>query len=178
MRHAMYMAQAGGASARALIAPYAVANGASILANDYCTSGRYGIAWQGPCNAAAVQDTITFSAAVDAILAAAVLSPGPAPAAWTPLGLGGCVDNANASMPSCYKAGVIGEPACAAVATNDPASVAYEFEIDCKGGAGLCRVHTTGGVAACAAGYSYQIGTASSVTTTTGASLNVCVVRS
>ena len=116
---------------------------------------------------------------MDAVLGAAILSNATIPpsGSWSPLGLGSCVDDAGAAMPNCYRANLASEAECAAAAANDASSVAYDYYIPCTGAATMCRVRTLGGTIACAAGFSYQLGSATTVTASTGSSLTVCVAR-
>ena len=177
MRHLQYMVSTGAGDYAPAASAYAVANAASILAHDVCAaSGRFGLNWEGPCGA--VQDTMTETSAMDALVAAAMLGGAPAPPAgsWEAIGLGNCADGKNASMPNCGRRGVASEAACGAAAAGDAAALAYDWSRACDGST-FCRVRTTGGAGACGSGWAYEDGVATSVTTTTGSSLTVCVVR-
>lgn len=150
------------------------ANADSILATDSCSTGGYGLLWQGPCAQGIPNDTATSSAALDALTAAAYLTSNSPSSSFGPLGLGNCQDDAGQGMPNCYSHGLMSQAQCQAVSAADANSPAYDFMTNCDGTT-FCRVRTSSGASSCPPGWSWTGGTATSVTSTNGAHLTVCM---
>lgn len=183
VRHLMYMLAGGTTSGgfQAAAAQFLQRNLAVALVNATCPYNigglaPYGADWQGPCN---LQGTPSTSAMLDLILATASLpaaaDASAAAAGWTILGLGDCQDAANASMPNCYSSNV-SEAQCAAAAAGDAGAVAYDYETNCDGST-FCRVRTTSLPTACLPGWKYGSGSATTVTSTNGSPLTLCVLK-
>jgi hypothetical protein len=157
-------------------------NAFTMLINATCGTAGFDILWQG--GSCATVDTPTNSAGMDLLTAAALstalLPPSPPPAvlAWVPLGLGGCADAVNNSMPNCYNNDGITEAACAAAATADPKAVAYDYQAQCDGKTSFCRVRSlAASPTSCPPGWGFTGGTATTVTQTVPSALTICLVR-
>lgn len=176
-RHLGYMAAARPSYAATAV-NFLVNNAASLLANDACADGAFGILWEGPCGSGNTVTTASTSAALDLLVAAGTASQGTAPGAWQPAGhgLGGCVDASGSAMPACAKSGIT-EAACRAAASADAQATAYDFTMSCTGATTTCNVRTRGGAAACGSGFAYVSGPATSVTDADDAPLSVCFTK-
>jgi len=147
-------------------------NANSLIEKAVCTDGSYGSLWQGPCKN---QNVASESSALDLLMSAGEYAKNQPPS-WHPIGLGNCEDDQMQSMPNCYRTGVT-EAQCRSQAQNDAKAVAYDLSTSCTGQTS-CRVRTLGGASACPSGWSWTGGSATTVTTTNGNDLTLCVLKS
>jgi hypothetical protein len=172
VRHLGALARADPAL-KADAAPWLDAQAASLLATGQCDNeGNFPFRWDGPCD---VVTTATDSAALDALTAAASLGGSGGEVDWPPLALGNCIDAKGEPAANCFTTD-IPERECRDAAAIDPASLAYDFSADCTGTT-FCRVRTLGGSGACASGWTWENGTATSVTGGNGGEYTLCVLR-
>lgn len=153
------------------------ANAASLLANDACATGGYGLDWRGPCGSD--NGTATHSASLDLLTAAALNGVYPQPVNWQPLGLGNCADSANNSVSNCFTTG-ISEAACAAAASSFTGALAYDHQLKCDGST-FCRVRSLAASSqACTSalgnGWGFTGGSATRVNSTMAAAQTICMV--
>jgi len=174
----IFLRHLGYAAANNTITPYLPSldsffldNTNSLIANAVCPDGSYGSLWQGPCTN---QNTASESSGLD-LLTSAGTNANNQPTNWRPIGLGNCADDQMQSMPNCYRSSV-SEDQCRAVAQNDAKAVAYDISTSCDGQT-FCRVRTLGGSSACPSGWSWGGGSATTVTTTNGNDLTLCVLK-
>jgi predicted alpha-1,6-mannanase (GH76 family) len=171
------------------IRAWVLQNAVAMQEQDYCPNQGYGISWEGPCSN---PSTPTDTAAVDLLTAAAMVSSGVVgetstmiveeagrnvskTVAWTPIGLGNCVDKSGNSMANCYQ-NLVNEAQCREKAFNDPLAVGYDMEVDCLG-IGFCRVRTLSSSGSCGGGWSYAGGSATTITGGDDQSLAICVLK-
>lgn len=172
VRHLGALARADSAL-KADAGPWLDTQAQSLLSTGQCDNeGNMPFRWDGPCD---VVTTATDSAALDAFTAAASLGGAGGEVDWSPLALGNCVDSNGDSAPNCWKTD-IPERECRDAASIDTESIAFDFSTDCIGGT-FCRVRTLGGSNACAGGWTWENGTATSVTGGNNAERTLCVVR-
>jgi hypothetical protein len=94
---------------------------------------------------------------------------------WSLLGLGNCMDEANASMSNFFKADV-GERVCRTTATQDQGAVAYDYQLSCVG-IGFCRIRTLSDRQHTPPGWTYEKGVARTVTRTNRLALTSCFLK-
>ena len=157
-------------------------NAVSLWENNLCErDGLFGLVWNNEsgthdgCQPA--PNVATTSAAWDLFMSASKTSDRQRATTsnWILLGLGNCIDEANASMSNFFKAGV-GERVCRTTASQDQGAVAYDYQLSCMG-IGFCRIRTLSDRQHTPSGWTYENGVARTVTRTNRVPLTSCFLR-
>lgn len=155
-------------------------NAESVWTSKHCElDGLYGLIWtnQSSVSCEPSRNTSSTSAAWDLFISVAKTQPSSiiSSSNWTWLGLGNCMDDKNASMPNFSKMNV-NETVCRTTADQDNGAVAYDHQLGCNG-IQFCRIRTLSDQHQTPAGWSYENGTARTVTKSNRLPVTGCFLR-
>lgn len=158
-------------------------NALSVGTSRRCeTDGLYDVTWsnQSSTSCGPSRNTSSTSAAWDLFISAAKtipksIKPSLSSSNWTFLGLGNCMDDKNASMPNFNKMNVT-EAVCRQTAEQDSGAIAYDHQLTCSGYQ-YCRIRTLTDSHHGPTGWSYENGTARTVTRSNGFPVSGCYLK-